>query len=116
MRCDITPVGELSGDGIDETDGPASAALITSPDEADEIACSDIAVVATAFAAPDVPKGMRPLENRDELETREARDPGRRGEGIVWPWCVWATVVVSVGDGGGFEFKASGEGALERGG
>ena len=84
MRCDIPPIGESSGDGIDDGDGPASPALITSPDEeAEEIACSDIAVVATAFAVPAAPKGMRPTENRDELETREAREPGRCGEGIV---------------------------------
>ena len=54
---------------------------------------SDIAVVGIAFgAAPDetAPNGMRPVENRDEVEPRDAREPGRRGDACERPWLfVW---------------------------
>lgn len=50
--------------------------------------CSDKAVVATAFGAPGDPDvtlprgGIRPMENRDDVDIRDAREPGRSGEGI----------------------------------
>lgn len=69
-------VGDPSGDAVAESEltlpnGPAE--LCDS-----DINCSDAnAVVATAFAFPAAPtKGIRPPENRDEDDMRDAREPG----------------------------------------
>jgi hypothetical protein len=47
-----------------------------------DIGCSVTAVVAVALAVPTVP-GRRPIDRREVVEIRDARDPGRRGEGFV---------------------------------
>ena len=76
-RDDTPPVGELAGEGAPDVPAlPPSGAW----DASVEMACSDTAVVGIAFAAAD-PRGRRAAENLDEVEPREAREPGRRGEG-----------------------------------
>ena len=77
-----------------------------------DIACSEMAVVGMAFvvaADGTPPKGIRAAEKRDEDEPREARDPGRRGEGREGTWMLtgWDPDAVEgpgmgrvVGDGG----------------
>jgi hypothetical protein len=96
---------DSSGEGDGEGDGwtPAPPAAISCA------GCSEIAsaVVAAALAAlADAPKlsvGIRALEKRDDVELRDAREPGRSGDGRcdapVDP--APAGDVTSVGDGGG---------------
>ena len=90
-------VGEPSGDGIVDVPIPLPSApgigrapsvwsLTVAELEADEgvvgrveTACSVMAVVGTALV------GM-PLEKRDELDPRDARDVERRGEGWLGRW------------------------------
>ena len=84
---------ELADDGDPET--PCSAAS---------------AVVATAFALPGVPaKGIRPDENRDDDDIRDAREPDLRGMGTAAPCAVDA---VCVGEGGGGDVAEGGVGDL----
>lgn len=61
------------------------------PDEVGEgsIVCSDNAIVADALATLGKPDetlfangGLRPAENLEDDDIREAREPGRIGEGI----------------------------------
>jgi hypothetical protein len=46
---------------------------------------------------------MRPTENREVVERREAREPGRNGDGKLGTllWLCGAEPVLFVGDGGG---------------
>lgn len=77
-------------------------AALSVPETSDkgDAACSDIAVVATAFAADEVaPKGMRPAENLDDADTLDALEPGRSDEGRC-PMELRGTDPVGVGDGG----------------
>lgn len=52
-----------------------------------DIRCSVNAVVGAAFAAPGVPEdelpsgGIRPTEKREDVDIRDERDAGRRGDG-----------------------------------
>lgn len=46
------------------------------------IGCSVMAVVGVDLAVPGA-MGRRPIDGREVIETREARDPERIGEGIV---------------------------------
>jgi len=69
-------------------------------------ACSLKAVVADALDSEAVTvarTGMRPTENREVVERRDAREPGRNGDGtlgaLLWP--CGAEPVLYVGDGGG---------------
>lgn len=80
MPSEIDP----SGDGVTgELNG------FDSPDEGEEdiMGCSDRAIVGAAFAAlgelaTALPRaGRRPTENLDVEDSREARDPGRSGDG-----------------------------------
>lgn len=80
---------ESSGEGVvGETKGFAA-----SYDDGEEpaIGCSTNATVGAALleetdaTAPKV--GILPTENREVVESREARDPGRRGDG--WPVGNW---------------------------
>lgn len=80
------------------------------PEEVGEgkIVCSDRAVVADALAAPGKPDetlfpngGLRPAENLEDDDIREALEPGRIGEGIPGT-CVRGTDPVWIdGEGGG---------------
>lgn len=52
--------------------------------------CAEMAVVAAALTIPGVPVvevlpkgGKRPVENRDDVERRDAREPGRSGEARI---------------------------------
>lgn len=56
------------------------SAIIVGADDPGAV-CSASAVVATALAAPA--NGMPPLENRDEEDIRDARDPDRKGKGTA---------------------------------
>jgi hypothetical protein len=65
---------------------------ICSPDNGDDDKnCSDNAVVGAAFARPEEPAEEFPskegMPNRDEVDKRDAREPGRSGDGVlgVWP-------------------------------
>lgn len=102
----IPIVGEPSGDGMLEllrAPGIPTATVSLEPEpepdpepvpevgvvDSVEMACSEMAVVGIAFAvAADgtPPKGIRAVEKRDEVDPREARDPGRRGEGSDGAW------------------------------
>jgi len=69
-------------------------------------ACSVNAVVADALDCEPVTfakTGMRPTENRDVVERRDAREPGRNGDGTPGAllWLCDAEPVLFVGDGGG---------------
>lgn len=88
----MPPVGDSSGEGTyDPVRAPGIPPTVSEPEPEEgvdaivETACSEIAVVGMAFAAaPDVtPKGILP---RDEEEPRDARDPGRSGDGRAGMW------------------------------
>lgn len=85
----IPSVGEPSGDGITEVIPPLPRMLGTSPGDVEvpvAIVFSDTAVVGAAFGAPGAPpNGTRPTEKRDDEDTRDALDPGRRGEDAAGP-------------------------------
>lgn len=75
-------------------------------EEEEATACSVKAVVADALdcEAPTVAKtGMRPTENREVAERRDAREPGRNGDGTPGAllWLCGAEPVLFIGDGGG---------------
>jgi hypothetical protein len=82
IKLDIPSKTEPSGDGV------AGDVNGLSGDEGEGIECRSVrAVVAAAFAmAPEDEEealpmsGIRPTENLDPAEPREARDPGRKGE------------------------------------
>jgi hypothetical protein len=94
MPSDIEPSGD--GETGLEDDGD------------DGMVCSVNAIVADAFVVPGDPDepllpngGMRPAENLEDEEIREAREAGRSGEGIPGA-CVRGTEPVWFdGDGGG---------------
>ena len=137
-------VGEPSGEGMFELlRAPgmppvpmpiATVSLEPEPDPEDgvedsvDIACSEMAVVGMAFvvaADGTPPKGIRAAEKRDEDEPREARDPGRRGEGREGTWMLtgWDPEAVEgpgmgrvVGDGGDCDCDSGGDGASAGGG
>lgn len=98
-RLTIPPVGESSGDGTYDPAIAPGIPIVSEPepepddgvDASVDTACSEIAVVGIAFAtAPGVaPNGIRPLENWDEDEPRDARDPGRSGDGWAGRWIFW---------------------------
>ena len=44
---------------------------------------SDMAVVGAAFAVEAPTGGIPLIENRDDVEIREALDPGRSGDGTL---------------------------------
>ena len=120
-RLAIPPVGESSGDGTYEPASAPGMPTVSEPepepvpeegvDASVDTACSEMAVVGIAFAAAaeEAPKGILPPENRDEA--REARDPGRSGEGWAGTWLFWACdpVLRRVGDAGGGGGEAAGE-------
>jgi len=71
---------EPCGDG-----GPPLAEISRGGDIEDKL-CSVIAVVAAAFTAAgevegDASVGSRAAENLEDEETRDAREPGRSGDG-----------------------------------
>jgi len=75
-------------------------------DTEEATACSVKAVVADALdceAATVAKTGMRPTENREVVESRDAREPGRNGDGKLGAllWLCGAEPVLFVGDGGG---------------
>ena len=80
---------------------------LPSLEDADEAtACSVKAVVADALGCETVTvakTGIRPTENREVVERREAREPGRNGDGTLGTllWLCGAEPVLFVGDGGG---------------
>lgn len=71
--------GESSGDGV-------LTSLVSIPGESPEIGdvagSSDIAVVGVDLVVPE-PIGGRAIDGREVVEIRDARDPGRKGEGLV---------------------------------
>lgn len=72
-------------------------------DAEETTACSVKAVVADALdceAVTVAKTGMRPTENREVEERRDAREPGRKGDGMLL-WLCGAEPVLFVGDGGG---------------
>ena len=84
---------------------PAGERLAASDGGLPKISCAaavsseTTAVVATALAAPAAPaNGSRALENRDEEDIRDARDPDRSGRGAV---LLCGVAIVCVGDGVG---------------
>lgn len=92
-------VGEPSGERLSDAD----RGLLADDGDAESPCSVASAVVATAFALlPDVPaNGMRPAEKREDVDRRDAREPGRRGRGTgAVPPCA-TDVCVCVGDGGG---------------
>lgn len=93
---DIPSEGEPSGEGVELRD---SAEFSTTVVGAVAIACSYIAVVAAAFAALVLfPNGILPEENREEVDTREALEPGRREGG---PWALGTRRIDPGGSEGG---------------
>jgi hypothetical protein len=58
-----------------------------------DIGCSVTAVVGLALTVPAVP-GRRPIESREVVDTRDAREPGRKGEGSegVGFCCRWVAL------------------------
>ncbi len=107
---DKPSVGEASGETLSDPD----FGLLNEPtEEGDaETPCSAAnAVVATALAFPVVPNGIRPAENRDEEEIRDAREPDLRGSGAV---PIWGVGVVRTGDGGGCGVGVGGGGECVR--
>jgi hypothetical protein len=75
-------------------------------DDEEAAACSDRAVVADALdceAVTVAKTGIRPTENRDVVERRDAREPGRSGDGTIGRllWLCGAEPVLFVGEGGG---------------
>lgn len=98
MPSDIDP----SGDGA--LDSPKA---FPSPEEGedDTSACSVSAVVGAAFdigepVAPPARGGTRTTENLEVLDIREAREPGRSGDGITGA-CLGADPLGIDGEGGG---------------
>lgn len=92
-------VGDPSGDGVTELEPCLSVLSVPERSEDGDTACSDIAVVATAFAPVEVaPNGIRPAENLDDA--LEALEPGRSDVGRC-PIELRGTEPVWVGDGGG---------------
>lgn len=73
--------------------------------EEGDTACSEIAVVAIAFADEVVPNGIRPAENLDDA--RDALEPGRSGDGRC-PIELRGTDPVWVGEGGSGEVTGDG--------
>ena len=74
---------DASGNGV-----LGSANGFPSPEGEDTTGCSVSAVVGAAFGigeavAPPVKGGTRLTENLEVLDIREAREPGRSGEGIT---------------------------------
>jgi hypothetical protein len=71
--------GESSGDGV-------LASLVSIPGDSprvgDVAGSSDMAVVGVDLVVPE-PIGNRAIDGRDVVEIRDARDPGRNGEGLV---------------------------------
>lgn len=113
-RCAIIlampSVGDPSGEGTREPcDVSFRSPRVSVEGEAAAIACSDVAVVATALTTPDAPpRGIRPPENREDVEMREPLDPGRREDGPCGPE-IGGTDPVCDGDGGGCG-EAAGDG------
>lgn len=110
MRLDIPSVGDSSGEGRLDSCGRSAK-----PMDGDTVAtaCSEIAVVATAFAIPGAPpNGIRPPENLDDVDALDAREPGRKYDGPCGV-CAWDTDPVCVGEGGG-RGDAAGDGVLGR--
>jgi hypothetical protein len=93
---------DCSGDGVTGD----SNGLPSLEDAEEATACSFKAVVADALDCEVVTVakvGMRPTENREVVERREAREPGRNGDGKLGTllWLFGAEPVLFVGDGGG---------------
>lgn len=123
-RLAIPPVGESSGDGMRDPTSAPGMPIVSEPPEPDPepeegvdssvgSACSEIAVVGIALAAAPVetPKGILPPEKRDEVEPRDARDPGRSGDGWAGKWLFWGCdpVLGRVGEAGGAGGETVGE-------
>jgi hypothetical protein len=106
-------VGEPSGDALKLSDG----GLWTESEDVTEpgVRCSEAsAVVGAPLASPDVPaNGRRALENRDEEDIRDAREPGRSGSGAVALCGVWAAF--AGGNGGGCRLGSAGNAAATGG-
>lgn len=97
---------EPCGDG-----GPPSAENSCGGDIEDKL-CSVKAVVATAFTAAgeaetDASGGSRTAENLEDEEPRDAREPGRSGDGTYGAWvndagcCTFRSTCCAGGEGGG---------------
>lgn len=112
MPSDIDP----SGEGV-----LGKPKGFPSPDDGEEASgWSDRAIVGAAFAIVDpetaFPRaGSRFTENREVLDIRDAREPGRSGEGTPGTWCgadpVWGEWGEGKGGGGG-EVVVVGDGVL----
>jgi len=88
MIVDMFSVGEPCGEGLE--DSPDWGLLRDPPEEGElDKICSDNAVVAMALAVAAEPaKGIRAEENFDDVDCRDAREPGRKvpeilGTGIL---------------------------------
>ena len=111
---DIPSVGDPCGEGFDD---PLEKGIRTDDPEDCElgIICSDNAVVAVAFAVPDEPaNGIRAVENFDDDDCREARDPGRRvpetlGAAAVLLSCEVDAGPLRAGEGGGGDELGNGD-------
>lgn len=100
--CPATSGRDCSGDGVTGD----SNGLPSLEDVEEATAGSDRAVVADALDCEPVTvakTGMRPTENREVVERRDAREPGRNGDGTLGTllWLCGAEPVLFVGDGGG---------------
>lgn len=107
-RLAIPSVGDPSGEGSTELEPCLAALNVPATSEEGDTACSEIAVVATAFTLDEVaPNGIR-AENLDDA--RDALEPGRSGDGRC-PIELRSTVPVWVGEDGGCG-EAIGDGGL----
>lgn len=95
---DIASVGEPSGDRLELSDIGLLRVSVVAADSG-TIWSDANAVVATALAVPTAPaKGSLALENRDEEDIRDAREPDLRGKGAL---PLRGVETVCDGDGGG---------------
>ncbi|THH12737.1 hypothetical protein EW146_g7406, partial [Bondarzewia mesenterica] len=74
---DMPSLEESAGDGVPDNSGPSRV-----PGESDSAVVGAALDMLTALPVGVLPKGgIRPDEKREDVERREAREPGRKGEG-----------------------------------
>jgi hypothetical protein len=107
----IPSVGDPSGDGLTVSEPGLPGVVAEVGDSASR--CSEAsAVVAIAFAGPAAPaNGILPPEKREEVDRRDALEPGRPGKSAVPRGgdAAW----VREGDMGGGEGRRGGEAVEE---
>ena len=110
-------MGEPSGDRLEASDlGLLKISVV--PADPGTVSSETTAVVATALAAPGVPpaKGSLALENRDEEDIRDARDPDLRGRGSGAVLVCGVALLATVRDGDGEGCCGCGGGEAAEGG